>query len=327
MTGELALIDPETASIARLREYAIEVRDVIPHVKTESELDDLDAVLVAIARRLRLAGQDASHAVHDRVITYRRLGEILPPARETQGERRDLLADSNKLLTQAARERRWAARLFWANASMIDAQIAAAERDGKLVSLSRMVKLCQRERSSRHVPMPSRRYAILYADPPWRYDFAETAESRQVENQYGTMSLEAIKALPVPAAADCVLFMWATSPKLPEAVDVVRAWGFGYKTCAVWVKDKIGMGYYFRQQHELLFVAVRGEPPVPLPALRPSSVITGERGTHSAKPSVVYDLIETMYPEYDRSDDHTEFCELFQREPRKGWDGWGNEAP
>jgi N6-adenosine-specific RNA methylase IME4 len=325
VTGELALIDPETASIAKLRDYAIEIRALIPAMESESELDDLDAVLVAIARRLRLAGQDAAHAVHDRVLTYRRLGEILGPGRPGDYDRH---SSNRGRMPEEQQKRRWAARLFAdpANAKFVDAEIQAAEREGRLISLSRMIKLCQRERSGRTVPMPQRRYAILYADPPWRYDFAETAESRQVENQYGTMSLEAIKALPVPAAADSVLFLWATSPKLPEAFDVVRAWGFTYKTCAVWVKDKIGMGYYFRQQHELLLAAVRGEPPAPPPASRPSSVISGERGEHSAKPAVVYDLIEAMYPEYERGD-YTEFCELFQREPRKGWDGWGNEAP
>lgn len=324
MSAEIALIDPETATIARLRDYAIEIREQIPHVADESTLDDLDAVLVAITRRLRLAGQDAKHAVHDRVIAYRRLGELLLAGPELRGGSK--LRGSN--FGQAQKERRWAARLFAdpANAKFIDAEIQAAEHEGRCVSLSRMIKLCQRERSAAHVPMPQRRYAVLYADPPWRYDFAETAESRQVENQYGTMSLDAICALNVPAAADSVLFMWATSPKLPEAITVVRSWGFAYKTCAVWVKDRIGMGYYFRQQHELLVVAVRGEPPAPPPAARPSSVITGVRGEHSAKPDVVYDLIEAMYPAYDRAEDSTEFCELFQRRPRKGWAGWGNEA-
>ena len=161
-------------------------------------------------------------------------------------------------------------------------------------------------------------FPVLYADPPWRYDFAEDT-TRQIENQYPTMNLAEIKALGVPAADDSVLFLWATSPKLPEALDVLDAWGFQYVTCMVWVKDKIGMGYYARQQHELLLIGKRGALPVPDPEDRPSSVIEAPRSDHSAKPAEAYELIERMYPLRDK-------CELFQRSPRSGWSGWGNQA-
>lgn len=161
-------------------------------------------------------------------------------------------------------------------------------------------------------------FPVLYADPPWRYEFAED-RGRQIENHYPTMPLDEIKALKVPAADDAVLFLWVTSPKLPEGLDVLAAWGFQYVTCMVWVKDRIGMGYYARQQHELLLIGKRGALPVPDPEDRPSSVISAPRGEHSAKPGVVYELIERMYPLHDK-------CELFQRRPRPGWAGWGNQA-
>lgn len=161
-------------------------------------------------------------------------------------------------------------------------------------------------------------FAVLYADPPWRYEHSET-ELRQVENHYPTMSLDEIKALPIPAADDAVLFLWATSPKLTEALEVISAWGFRYRTCAVWVKDQIGMGYYVRQRHELLLIAKRGNLPVPDPEDRPSSVIHAARTEHSAKPVEGYELVERMYPLLDR-------CELFARHPRNGWAGWGNQA-
>jgi N6-adenosine-specific RNA methylase IME4/ParB-like chromosome segregation protein Spo0J len=166
----------------------------------------------------------------------------------------------------------------------------------------------------------SRQYPIILADPPWLYEHVET-ESRAIENHYPTMTLDDICALPVNALAlgDAILFMWATSPKLAEAIRVVEAWGFTYRTCAVWVKDKIGMGYYFRQQHELILVGVKGGPPMPAPPDRPSSVIEAPRGAHSAKPEAVYELIERMYPTWPR-------IELFARSPREGWDSWGNQA-
>ena len=93
------------------------------------------------------------------------------------------------------------------------------------------------------------------------------------------METQAICDLPVAdiAADESVLFLWATSPGLADAVAVVEAWGFRYRTCAIWVKDKIGTGYYFRQRHELLLVSVRGKPRTPLPPNRPDSVIEAPR--------------------------------------------------
>lgn len=175
--------------------------------------------------------------------------------------------------------------------------------------------------------MPEGPFPILLADPPWRYDYAEDS-GRAIENHYPTMDVEGIKALGplIPAAEDAVLFLWATSPKLTEAIDVVTAWAFDYVTCAVWVKDRIGMGYYFRQQHELLLVGKRGQLPAPDPSSRASSLIHGDRLAHSAKPESAYELIEAMYPLYHRTDERSEFCELFCRTPRKGWRAWGNEV-
>ena len=161
-------------------------------------------------------------------------------------------------------------------------------------------------------------FPVIYADPPWRYDYAEDT-ARKIENHYPTMSLDEIKDLDVPAADDAVLFLWTTSPKLVEALEVMTAWGFEYRTCMVWVKDKIGMGYYARQQHELLLIGKRGALPVPDPEDRPPSVIEGTRTVHSAKPNRGYEVIERMYPLAEK-------CELFQRRPRNRWSGWGNQA-
>jgi len=164
-----------------------------------------------------------------------------------------------------------------------------------------------------------RRYPVIYADPPWRYEFVES-ECRAIENQYPTMELEAICALPVPEIAtdNAILFLWATSPKLAEALRVVEAWGFTYRSSAVWVKSQLGMGYYFRQQHELLLVATRGDMPAPAPDARPRSVYESPREAHSAKPVAFYEFIERMYPNLPR-------IELFARGTREGWVGWGNE--
>lgn len=160
-------------------------------------------------------------------------------------------------------------------------------------------------------------WPVIYADPPWRYEHAEP--SRSLDNQYPTMTLEDICAMNVPATDDAVLFLWATSPKLTEALQVMDAWGFEYRTCMVWVKDRIGMGYYARQRHEILLIGRRGNLPVPEPADRPDSVIEAPLGRHSEKPSIVAETIVRMYPHLPR-------VELFARQARLGWDVWGNEA-
>ena len=160
-------------------------------------------------------------------------------------------------------------------------------------------------------------FSVVYADPPWRYEHAEP--TRAIENNYPTMSLDEIKALDVPAADDAVLFLWATSPLLDQSLEVMRAWGFEYRTCMVWVKDRIGMGYYARQRHELLLIGRKGSLRVPDPEDRPDSVVMAARGQHSAKPDAFYTLIERMYP-------GERYVELFARRPRDRWAAWGNQA-
>ena len=102
-------------------------------------------------------------------------------------------------------------------------------------------------------------------------------------------------------------------------MQVIESWGFVYRTCAVWDKEKIGMGYYFRQQHELLLVATKGSPGTPEPQDRVSSVIRQTRGIHSAKPDIFYELLESMYPDSTK-------LELFSRRSRDGWSAWGNQT-
>lgn len=164
----------------------------------------------------------------------------------------------------------------------------------------------------------NRLFNVILCDPPWRYDFAET-KNREIENQYPTMSIDEIKAIEIPADDDCVMFMWATAPKLEQAFDVLKAWGFEYKTCAVWDKEMIGMGYWFRGQHELLLVGTKGRPCAPEPSNRYSSVIRARREGHSKKPECVFDMIEKMCPNGD-------YLEMFARSNREKWKVWGNQV-
>ena len=161
-------------------------------------------------------------------------------------------------------------------------------------------------------------YQIIYADPPWRYNFSKS-DSREIENQYPTMDVAEIGALRVPVAENGVLYLWATAPKLREALSVMAAWGFEYKTHMIWDKEIIGMGYWFRGQHELLLVGVKGHFSPPEQSLRISSVLRDRRGKHSKKPQAVADYIELWYPDMTK-------LEVFARARRLGWDAWGNEV-
>lgn len=161
-------------------------------------------------------------------------------------------------------------------------------------------------------------FGVIYADPPWRYDFAQ-ANSRAIENQYPTMSDEEICAMEIPAAKDAILYLWTVAPRLPAGMAIMQAWGFQYKTCAVWDKVKVGMGYWFRGQHEILMVGTRGNVSPPPQSLRISSVIRCPRGRHSAKPDIVRDKIAEWYPDVPK-------LEMFSRLKRPGWEVFGNQV-
>jgi N6-adenosine-specific RNA methylase IME4/ParB-like chromosome segregation protein Spo0J len=165
----------------------------------------------------------------------------------------------------------------------------------------------------------TKEYGVIYADPPWKFEvFSANGMDRSADNHYPTMSLDDIKDLKVPATADAVCFLWATVPILPEALKVLEAWGFTYKSHAVWVKDRAGTGYWFRNTHELLLVGTKGNIPAPAMGTQRPSAIEGSVAKHSAKPAVFADMIEELFPNLPK-------VELFCRSPRKGWDAHGNE--
>lgn len=174
------------------------------------------------------------------------------------------------------------------------------------------------------IPFPDKRYTVIYADPPWSYRNKGTRAA--AEKHYRTMSIGDIKALPVAdiAAADCVLFLWATFPMLPEALETIKAWGFRYKTAAfLWAKQNRrspgwfwGLGNWTRSNAEVCLLAVRGRPARASAAVH--SLIEAPVGRHSAKPPQARARIEALMGDVPR-------IELFARERVPGWDAWGDE--
>jgi N6-adenosine-specific RNA methylase IME4 len=196
-------------------------------------------------------------------------------------------------------------------------QIKAGELRADLAA--RKVRRAQLQRSLPAAPpLPEGPFQLIYADPPWQLGNPDGINAP--EHHYPTMPLQAIKDLQPPAAEDTVLFLWAVNCRLPEALEVISAWGFTYKTNLVWVKPSIGLGYWARNRHELLLIATRGQIDLPDAGKAPDSVIEADRGRHSQKPEQAYQLIETAYP-------HLTKLELFARgTPRPGWQTWGNQA-
>lgn len=238
--------------------------------------------------------------------------------RDTRAEAATLFAVPERKIRYMAQVERAAPELMGeieaGNKTIIEArrELAKGARDEKIATIAR-----------NNAPLgTATRYPVIYADPPWRYENPPMGGgNRSIENHYPTMTLEEICALPVKdiAAQDSILYLWATAPKLAECLEVMRAWGFEYRTNFVWIKDKIGMGYHSRNQHELLLVGRRGEIPPPPVEARVSSVVYAPRTDHSAKPVEFYELIESFYPELQK-------IELFSRSQRDGWSAWGNQA-
>lgn len=166
---------------------------------------------------------------------------------------------------------------------------------------------------------PANKYRVIYADPPWEYDQV-IEQYGPAERHYPTMPTEQICALSVQELAlpDSVLFIWTTSPKIEDALQVVHSWGFTYKAMFVWDKVKHNYGHYNSVRHELLFICTRGSCLPDVPELV-DSVVTLERSDkHSEKPEYFRELIDKLYP-------HGPRIELFARKAADGWEAWGNE--
>ena len=173
----------------------------------------------------------------------------------------------------------------------------------------------------------NKKYSVIYADPPWSYrTWSKKGNGRSAESHYPTMSLNDICVLPVADIADkdCALFLWATFPNLHEAFEVIKAWGFEYKTVAFcWVKRNkkspswfVGLGHWTRANAEICLLATRGKPQRISKSVR--QIVDTPIERHSKKPDEVRNRIVELMGDVPR-------IELFAREQSQGWDVFGNE--
>jgi N6-adenosine-specific RNA methylase IME4 len=171
------------------------------------------------------------------------------------------------------------------------------------------------------------KFSVIYCDPPWDYagrtqhTDGDFKEGKSAINHYDTMTLEQLKELKVSdiCEKDCLIFMWSSSPHLVQALELMRGWGFEYKTVAfVWDKQKVNPGYYTMSQVELCLVGKRGK--IPIRGSRNERQFLSEmRRSHSQKPDAVRDRIARMFPNVRK-------VELFARVATTGWSVWGNEV-
>ena len=175
-----------------------------------------------------------------------------------------------------------------------------------------------------------KKYKIIYADPPWNYNDklgTDSAKMGGYDKYYKGMTLKEICDLPINKIADkdCILFLWITMPKLPEAFEVIKSWGFIHKTTAfTWIKLNPkagtifkGVGRWVMGNAELVLLATKGKPR--RIAKNISQVVMAKRGKHSVKPDEIKKRIVELIGDLPR-------IELFAREKTEGWDVWGDEV-
>lgn len=186
-------------------------------------------------------------------------------------------------------------------------------RAATMVSRRKAVEGIAREAQA----LPDGPFHVIVADPPWHYDKRKDDGTRRNRLSYATIATEEICAMPIADLChdNSVLWLWTTNAHMPDACDVLRAWGFVFKTILTWVKPRMGTGDWLRGQTEHCLLGVRGRPTVTL--TNQTTVLCAPVREHSRKPDEFFELVESLCPGSK--------VELFSREPRDGWKAWGAE--
>jgi N6-adenosine-specific RNA methylase IME4 len=166
------------------------------------------------------------------------------------------------------------------------------------------------------ITLPDGLFEVIAIDPPWPYDLTYDPDFRRGVISYPSMSMEDLRALELPAADNCVLWLWTTNAFMPEACTLLDVWGFEIRTILTWVKPRIGLGRWLRNCTEHCLLATKGAPRVDLKSQ--STVLEAPVREHSRKPDEFYQLVESL-------------CigrrlDWFSREKRPGWEQFGNDT-
>jgi len=233
----------------------------------------------------------------------------------------------NLSIMKKTNPKKWQNRLD----KMIRLAVAATEGDKAVIHEARAERQAEKHASRKKrikalagkiAALPDKKYAVILADPEWDYQtWSEKGKDRAAANHYTVSPTPVIKSRDVNkiAADDAVLFLWAIIPMLPQALEVMTAWGFTYVSHICWGKNKFGTGYWVRGQHELLLIGTRGDIPAPEQGKQSSSLVHAKVGKHSEKPKDFHRIIESYFPDLPKIELN---C---VGKPQPGWDGWGAE--
>ena len=197
------------------------------------------------------------------------------------------------------------------------AEVAAGQSSIKKVYTQ--IQKAERLEKNKATEWPKGKYRVIYADPPWQYGDERSGFGGAVDH-YNTMSMAELKSMPVASLTEdnAVLFLWATAPLLPEALELINAWGFKYKTNFIWDKVKHNMGHYNSVRHELLLIATKGSCTPDNVQLFDSVQSIKRTDRHSEKPEEFRKIIDTLYTYGNK-------LEMFARKQVEGWEVFGNE--
>ena len=304
-----------------------------------AEAASVDEVLVirnkaeALRAYIRQSGESLemqNRCAEIRIRAERRAGELLTGIEKGRPRKGDTMSPLSKLGVTKKQSSRWQ-KIASVPEDVLTKHITAtfmAEKELTSASVRRLARSLENANRNGAIDKDvtgtltsladcGRKFATIYADPPWQYGNQGTRAA--TDNHYPTMSIEEICGLPVKDVAEerSLLFLWATSGFLVEALtQVIPAWGFTYKSGMVWVKPQMGIGNYVRLSHEYLLIANRG-------GLRPNgrsqiSWVEADRCRHSKKPDLFREIVERISP--------GPRLEMFAREQHEGWVSWGNQV-
>lgn len=320
MGGGVATAPTSVASIDEVRSDLAQVETVIE----AEELQRRYSAIVDLAKKSRQELSVVNQAVAAKLWTERRAGELLAALPEVGPGKPPTLGGFGLTYNQSSR---------WQSLARIpepefEAFITETIGSGRELSTAAALKLAKRSSNTQpdgsngpaeRPPMDDLSvvpdvWTTIVIDPPWRYDNVATRGA--AEDHYETMSQAELLDLDVPSGDEAHLYLWVTNSFFEDGFELLRAWGFIYKTCLTWCKPQIGMGNYFRSTTEHVLFGVKGR----LATLRndvPTHFVS-DRRRHSEKPDCFYDLAEACSP--------GPYLEMFARRRRFGWHVWGAEA-
>ncbi len=282
-----------------------------------AEAEELRAIEGERARARMSEAAKAQHQGHTALPVFEGQATLPDPQK---GQARDKVAAAVDMRprTYAKAEKVWQA----AKADPVARELVEKLDRGQVTVSAAYKQVAQTEQKQAAVaaiealPPVDGEYHCIVIDPPWAYGSRADDATHRARNPYPSMTVAEITAMEIPAARDCILWLWTTNAFLHDAYHILEAWGFTPKTALTWGKDRMGLGDWLRGQTEHCILAIRGRPVVTL--TNQTTLLHGPLREHSRKPDEFYALVESLC--------HGRKLEMFARARRRGWDAHGAET-